>query len=306
MNAVLRAEIAVANAPRAIAWIDEAREEVDTYLERLLADRYPTGYDALEELGETARYAVLGSGKRLRPILTLAVADLYRPRDDESLALACATELIHAATLALDDLPCMDDARLRRGKPSAHAVFGESTTILAALGLWSEGARLVASVRSVPVNEMMGELAESVGRSGLVGGQFLDLQSFGKPQTLAEVEDLSFRKTGALLALAVRLGALLGEVPPTERAALERFGRAFGGLYQVRDDLIDALSTAEDAGKDVRIDEKNGRATFVTVLGEAGARGRLAESAAEARAALALIPRDTRRLDELLTSIETV
>ncbi len=284
----------------------ERRALVERFINDLLLERFPADDPKAAALAAAVAYSLENGGKRIRPILLLAAAELYRPIDERALQVACALELVHTATLMLDDLPSMDDAAFRRGKPANHRVFGESTTILAALSLWSEAVRLLGAAGGDAVADIVQETAEAVGQRGLARGQYLDLASFGKPQTRADLDECAYFKTAVLFKNALRLGAYVGGAPEEERAALSSFGEDFGYAFQIRDDLLDAEATCEETGKDAGADAKNGRATYATVLGAGGARQLLAEKIAALSHALARVPRDTNRLASFVHLLEAV
>jgi geranylgeranyl diphosphate synthase type II len=223
------------------------------------------------------RYATLGSGKRVRPVLTLAVAELFGARaSDDVIDVACAVELVHAASLALDDLPSMDDAALRRGRPTVHREFGESVAILAAFALLARSYQLVAGaaqrlgIRRYAPEDLVHHLAEAVGTGGLVGGQALDLTSKPEETGLDTLEYVHSHKTGALFLAAAELGAMAADARRRDLEAVGRYAKNLGLAFQIEDDLLDALASPEETGKDTRQDL--GKATFVTLLGVEGAR----------------------------------
>lgn len=222
------------------------------------------------------RYAALGSGKRVRPVLTLAVAELVGDAGDEAVDLACAVELVHAASLVLDDLPSMDDAELRRGRPTTHRAFGEDVAILAAFALLTRAFELVAdagqrlALKRYSSEDMVHHLAEAVGTRGLVGGQALDLASDPATVDLERLEYIHSHKTGALFLAAAELGAMAADARRKELEAVGRYAKNLGLAFQIEDDLLDALASREETGKDVRQDA--GKVTFVKLLGVDGAR----------------------------------
>lgn len=222
------------------------------------------------------RYAALGTGKRVRPVLTLAVAELLGDAGDESLDLACAVELVHAASLVLDDLPSMDDAELRRGRPTTHRAFGEDVAILAAFALLTRAFQLVAdagqrlALKRYTSEDMVHHLADAVGTQGLVGGQALDLSSDPATVDLERLEYIHSHKTGALFLAAAELGAMAADARRKDLEAVARYAKNLGLAFQIEDDLLDALASREATGKDVRQDA--GKVTFVKLLGVDGAR----------------------------------
>jgi geranylgeranyl pyrophosphate synthase len=230
-----------------------------------------------ESVHRAMRYAALGGGKRVRPVLTLAVAELLgaRPRE-ETLDLACAVELVHACSLVLDDLPSMDDAELRRGRPTTHRAFGEDTAILAAFALLARAFQLVADagqrlgLRRWSSEDLAHHLAEAIGTSGLVGGQALDLAADATRVDLERLEAIHSRKTGSLFLAAAELGAMAADARRRDLDAVARYAKNLGLAFQIEDDLLDVLASSDETGKDARQDAD--KATFVNLLGVDGAR----------------------------------
>jgi len=222
------------------------------------------------------RYAALGSGKRLRPVLTLAVAELCGSRAEAVIDLGCAVELVHASSLVLDDLPSMDDAELRRGRRTTHREFGEAVAILAAFALLTRAFELVAdagerlSPSRYSVGDLSHRLAEAIGSRGLVGGQALDLASRPDEVDLERLEYIHSHKTGALFLAAAELGAMAANARRKELDAIGRYAKNLGLAFQIEDDLLDALASQEETGKDAHQDV--GKVTFVGLLGVDGAR----------------------------------
>jgi len=246
-------------------------------VERRLPELLPAEQLRPEEVHRAMRYAALGSGKRLRPVLTLAVAEMFGgPAGEAVVDLACAVELVHACSLVLDDLPSMDDAELRRGRPTTHRAFGEDVAILASFALLtrafqvaSDAGQRLASGRYAP-EDLVHHLAEAIGTAGLVGGQALDLRSAPAELDLERLEYIHSHKTGALFLAAAELGAMAADARRRDLETVGRYAKNLGLAFQIEDDLLDALATPEETGKDVRKDA--GKVTFVTLLGVDGAR----------------------------------
>jgi geranylgeranyl diphosphate synthase, type II len=221
------------------------------------------------------RYAALAPGKRIRPTLTLATAEMFGADGDPALDLACAVELVHACSLVLDDLPSMDDAKLRRGRRTTHLEFGEDIAILAAFALLDRGYELVAEAAEAlrlarySASDLVHHLTRSVGTAGLVGGQALDLAGRPGSATLADLESIHSKKTGALFVAAAELGAMCGDAKRKDLEAIASFAKNLGLAFQIEDDLVDATATSAESGKDERQDTN--RATFVGLLGIDGA-----------------------------------
>ncbi|HEV2846082.1 MAG TPA: polyprenyl synthetase family protein [Thermoanaerobaculia bacterium] len=230
---------------------------------------------------EAMHYALTGAGKRVRPVLTLAVADLFGCRSEPVLDLACAVEMVHACSLVLDDLPDMDDAALRRGRPTVHRVFGESVALLAALALLNRAYALVAeashrlSLRRYTTEDMVHHLALAIGSDGLIGGQALDLLARPEEMNLDVLEYIHSHKTGALFMAAGELGAMAADARRRDLEVIARFAKNLGLAFQISDDLLDVLGTPEETGKDTGKDTK--KVTFVKLLGVEGAQALEAE-----------------------------
>jgi farnesyl diphosphate synthase len=261
---------------------------VDAALDRLLPARSDRAEDALVE---AMRYAVMGGGKRFRPVLTLACAELFDVPRAHALRAGAAIELVHCYSLIHDDLPAMDNDDLRRGLPSCHAKFGEATAILAGDALMTLAFEVLASVETHPDAALrcalVVRLAEAAGAQGMVAGQMIDLAAEGKthgPRALdaAGVAWMEGLKTGGLIAFACEAAAILGRVSDDARQAIVAFARALGLAYQVIDDLLDAEGEAGQLGKTAGKDARAGKATFVAVLGREGARAEAARLVGEA------------------------
>lgn len=246
---------------------------------------------------EAMRYACLSGGKRLRPFLVVETARMFGVADKQAMTAAAAVECVHAYSLVHDDLPCMDNDALRRGRPSAHKAFGEATAILAGDALLTFAFDLLARKQTHPDPavrlSLVTELARAAGVGGMAGGQILDLVAegrFGKLPLGSIGEDdviaLEAMKTGALLQAACSMGGILGYAPAPARAALDFYGYALGQAFQIADDLLDAEGDAKKVGKATRKDAAAGKATLVAVLGPDGAKQRLAVLVDTAESAL--------------------
>ncbi len=232
--------------------------------------------DARGKLYEAMRYASIGGGKRLRPLLVVASANLFNVARGAAIRVGTAIEAIHVYSLIHDDLPCMDDDDMRRGKPTVHKAFDEATAVLAGDALHALAFEILADAETHPDPfvraEMTLELARAAGPSGMAGGQMLDLNADLSAFDLQDVTRLQQLKTGALIAFCLEAGAILGKVPPEGRAALRGYARDIGLAFQIADDLIDAEGDAEIAGKAVGKDAAAGKATFLSLLGVDRAR----------------------------------
>ncbi|MHA6722204.1 polyprenyl synthetase family protein [Sphingomonas sp. RS2018] len=232
--------------------------------------------DARAALYRAMRHSAIGGGKRLRPLLTMATADLFGVERDCAARAGTAIECIHVYSLVHDDLPAMDDDDLRRGKPTAHKAFGEATAILAGDSLHALAFEMLAdpATHSDPFVrvELIADLARASGPAGMAGGQMMDLAADGAQFDLATVTRLQAMKTGALIACAVEAGAILGRVPPEARTGLRGYARDIGLAFQIADDLLDAEGDAESVGKAVRKDADAGKETFLSLMGTDRAR----------------------------------
>ena len=241
------------------------------------------------------RYSSLGGGKRFRPFLVVESANLFDVPRQNALMTGAALECVHCYSLVHDDLPAMDNDMLRRGQPTAHRKFDEATAILAGDGLLTFAFDILSrpETHADPAIriELVMALARAAGLGGMAGGQMLDLGAEGRfgaqKHGAAEVRMLQAMKTGALLRFACQAGAILGGAGAAQRSALERYGAAVGEAFQVADDLLDIEGDPALVGKQTGKDAAAGKATFVSVLGVAGAKARLRELVAEAEAALA-------------------
>jgi farnesyl diphosphate synthase len=263
-------------------WLEESR----LWAERQLQRHMPPADAPPALLHEAMRYALFGGGKRLRPALVRMVCE--RVGGDEAAASrpAAALEMVHTYSLIHDDLPCMDDDELRRGRPTCHIAFDEATAVLAGDGLLTLAFEVVAGKGDRCAAEMVGVLARTAGASGMVGGQILDLTlergESGEGDDLSRVTDMHARKTAALFAAAGELGAIAGGGGAEERRRAREYGEALGLCFQATDDLLDVTGDAASLGKTPGKDAALARTTLVAVLGFEGARreaSRLAEEA---------------------------
>lgn len=265
------------------------------------------GDGAPARLVEAMRHAALGGGKRLRSFLVAATGNLF---DADAAALrraGAAVELLHAYSLVHDDLPAMDDAELRRGRPSCHRAFGEATAILAGDALQALAFEALAR-DDWPASPdqrvaLAAGLARAAGAAGMCGGQMLDLAAERRVLSLEEVAELQARKTGDLIGFAVQAGCVLGPAGSGEAAALRAYARDLGLAFQIRDDLLDVGGEAADLGKATGQDAGRGKATFVGLLGVDGARGRLEELARDAVVQLDMFGGRAALLRELFTFV---
>lgn len=227
--------------------------------------------DARDPLYEAMRYAAIGGGKRLRPLLVTATAALFHVDRDVALRVGAAIEAIHVYSLIHDDLPCMDDDDLRRGKLTVHKAFGEATAVLAGDALHALAFEILASsgTHSDPFirSELIATLAMASGPDGMAGGQMMDLEAEKTTFDLPTVTRLQALKTGALIVASVEMGAILGHVPPEGRTQLRGYARDIGLAFQIADDILDVEGDPELAGKALHKDAEAGKGTFVSLMG---------------------------------------
>jgi len=247
-------------------------EEVDSLFDALL----PVPQDTSARLIEAMRYATIGGGKRLRPLLLVATATLYGVDRLAALRAGIAVEAIHAYSLIHDDLPCMDDDDLRHGKPTLHRAFDEATAVLAGDALHAFAFEVLADPKTSgdPFTriELVSTLGSASGAHGMAGGQMMDIVAETQAFDLQAVTRLQQLKTGALLGAAVEMGAVLGHVPPEGRVHLRGYARDIGLAFQIADDLLDHEGDEAAAGKALRKDAEAGKQTFVSLLGADRAR----------------------------------
>ncbi|MEN7536424.1 polyprenyl synthetase family protein [Aurantiacibacter flavus] len=250
----------------------QVQREVDSAFDAIL----PVPEDSRARLVEAMRYAVIGGGKRVRPLLVVTVAEMYGASRHAAIRAACALEAIHVYSLIHDDLPCMDDDDLRHGKPTVHKAFDEATAVLAGDSLHALAFELLSDERvsSDPFirAELVRTLATASGHKGMAGGQMMDLAAESQDFDLHTVTRLQQLKTGALLMAAVEMGAILGKLTDEGRNHLRNYARDIGLAFQIADDLLDHEGDEELAGKALRKDEGQGKATFVSLMGAEAAR----------------------------------
>ena len=276
-------------------WSGERSRRVESALDQALA----TADGSPGRLQEAMRYATLGGGKRVRALLAYGGGELAGADPDDVDGAAAAVELIHAYSLVHDDLPCMDDDVLRRGKPSCHVAFGEAIALLAGDALQSLAFDLLARTPARDPAAQVALLAYASGASGMAGGQAIDLATAGEAIALTELERMHALKTGALIRAAVRLGAGCGRpMSADENDALDRYASAIGLGFQIVDDVLDVEGTASSLGKTAGKDAIQRKTTYASLLGLSAARKRIEALRGDARAALAPFT-TARRLLEL-------
>ncbi len=250
------------------------------------------------------RYSLLAGGKRIRPVLTIQVATDLGATEDQALDAACAVEMVHAASLILDDLPCMDDASLRRGQPANHLVFGEDTAILAATALLNRAFGVIAECDLLPAQtrlDLTRLLSDSVGSNGIIAGQFCDLQvRHGHGDDVAGLTEMYGQKTGALFVAALETGARVAGVDEVWVKAVREYGVNLGLAFQLLDDLLDTFGSREDIGKDTGQDDE--KSTLASRLGAHGTRQEVHRYVESAASALEPLGRSGNQLADLARS----
>jgi farnesyl diphosphate synthase len=280
-------------------WMKGVQDDVELALHRYL----PAATAVPTKLHAAMRYTVLGGGKRVRPLLVYASGALFNA-DAQALArAACAVEMIHAYSLVHDDMPCMDDDELRRGKPTVHVAYDEATALLVGDALQSQAFQVLAESDTLPPARMVAMLrllAEAAGSAGMCGGQAIDLDSVGLSLTREELERMHQLKTGALLRASVVLGALAGrDLEPRELDALAAYSKAIGLAFQVVDDVLDATADSATLGKTAGKDAADNKPTYVSILGLEPSRQLAEQLRREAHEALAPFGEQALRLREL-------
>jgi geranylgeranyl diphosphate synthase type II len=284
---------ATTNAVPAIDF-DQYLKERAALIEAALAQCVEESGGPAGQLFDAMRYSLMAGGKRLRPVLATAACEAVGGEIEAAMGLACAIEMIHTYSLVHDDLPCMDDDDLRRGRPTNHKVFGEAIATLAGDGLLTDAFKVLArsasfSRKALPaqaVLDTVAELADAAGSAGMVGGQVIDLLGEGRSLDLTELEHLHSKKTGALFVAAVCGGARLGGATADQMSSLREYAQALGLAFQVIDDLLDVEASTEAMGKRTNKDEGRGKATYPSLIGVERSRQLGHELARKAQAAL--------------------
>jgi len=275
-------------APDFQAWAAAGQERIEAFLQRVL----PQPDIAPQRLHAAMRYAALGAGKRVRPLLAYAAGELSGADPERVTVAGAAVELIHAYSLVHDDLPCMDDDVLRRGKPTCHVEFDEATALLVGDALQSLAFQLLGDYRladdAATQLEMVKLLAVAAGSRGMAGGQAIDLAAVGKTLTVPELEFMHIHKTGALIRAAAVLGARCGSgLSEAEFARVDSFAKSVGLAFQVVDDVLDADGSTATLGKTAGKDAEQGKPTYVSAMGIPRAKALAEQLREEAHAAIA-------------------
>jgi len=276
----------------------DAARDVDSLLERIL----PRPHGLHERIHKAMRYAVLAGGKRLRPFLVLRSAALFGVDSAYAMRVAAAVEVLHTYSLVHDDLPCMDDDDLRRGRPTTHVAFDEATAVLAGDALLTIAFEILSNHQTHPSADIRCRLVEKLGKAaghdGMIGGQIIDIEAESRTFGAEETITLQQMKTGALLEFSCGAGPILADAAPEDRDRLYAYARDLGLLFQITDDLLDVLGSAEKTGKSVGKDQDQGKATLVSILGIDGARNKAVMLAERSANTLAFYGDKARELRE--------
>jgi len=260
--------------------LNDALAEVVSVIDEAFDQYLPRPEDGRARLYDAMRHASIGGGKRMRPLLVLASSALFNVSRDAALRVALAVECIHVYSLIHDDMPCMDDDDMRRGKPTVHKAFDEATAVLAGDALQAMAFELLADEATHPDpfvrSELVLELARAIGPAGMVGGQMMDIVAENADFDLPSVTRLQQLKTGALIGFSLEAGAILGRVPPEGRHGLRGYAHDVGLAFQIADDVLDAEGDTALAGKALQKDAEAGKATFLSLMGVDRAKAQMA------------------------------
>jgi len=279
-------------------WLKAQQKLVDAELKRQL----PRESVRPQTIHKAMRYSIFAGGKRLRPILTLAAAEACGGKVENALLPACAVEVMHTYSLVHDDLPCMDDDDLRRGRPTSHKVYGEGVAVLCGDALLTESFAMLArtpATKRYHVGDYVSELALTGGSKKLIGGQVLDLEGEGESLTKKQLVQIHEAKTAALLTSSVRLGAMTANVTPKKLEALTTFGYNLGLAFQVIDDILDVTQTTEQLGKTAGKDEAVDKSTYPAILGLEKSRKEAARLTKKSLDALKPFGKKGQRLEQI-------
>jgi len=282
---------------------DTFLKESKTFVEEKLVS-YANELQCPNVLREAMAYSLEAGGKRLRPLLLFATLQAFGKEKNLGVGAACALEMIHTYSLVHDDLPCMDDDDLRRGKPTNHKVFGEAMAVLAGDGLLTYAFQVIMAYEQKEISaekkvRLVLELAKAAGPEGMVGGQVADMEAEGKQLTIDELEYIHKHKTGKLLEFAVLAGAILSDATEEQEEKLLEFAKYIGLAFQIRDDILDVEGTEEEIGKPIGSDVSNEKSTYTTLFTVDRAKNILEETIAKAKDAISSL----QLQDEYLLSI---
>ncbi len=279
----------------------EYKDRIDAALETY----FVSPPESLAGLAESMRYSLLAGGKRIRPTLVLEFCRICGGDIDAALPVACAIEMLHTYSLIHDDLPCMDDDALRRGRPTNHVVYGECTATLAGDALQAEafGTILRSALPAERKARCAEFLADAVGLDGMCGGQFLDMLGEGKKLSEQELADINSRKTGALLTAACRMGVAAGGGNEAQLEAASLYGAAIGAAFQIRDDMLDVLGNEQELGKPIGSDAQEEKNTYMALYGAEHCSQMIEKLTARAKDVLSGVFDDTAFLSALADSM---
>lgn len=280
---------------------DERYEYLKDMVEAELKNRFSHRGFAFDGLLEAMEYSLLSGGKRIRPILVLEFSGICGGDLKETLPVACAVEMLHTYSLIHDDLPCMDNDDMRRGRPTNHKVYGECTATLAGDALQAEafGTILSSGLSAGRKAECAELLASAAGVDGICGGQFIDMESDTRPFTEEELTELQSRKTGSLLSAACAIGAAAAGANEAQKEAAMIYGAAIGAAFQIVDDVLDVTGSVQELGKPIGSDSRQGKTTFMSLWGEKTCMERAERITAHAKAVVENAFEDSRFLTEL-------
>jgi len=265
-------------------------QERKKLVEQRLGEELPAEGALDDRLNEAMRYSLLAGGKRLRPIMLMAAADAVGKKGEDFITAACALEMVHVYSLIHDDLPAMDNDDYRRGKLTNHKVYGDDMAILAGDALLTLSFEVLlrqTRVSHAALLTAVRELSVAAGMNGMVGGQAIDIQAEGQKPNLALMQKMHMGKTGAMFRAAIRIGGILAGADKTSLKALTVYAEKFGLAFQITDDILDVTGDEKVLGKPVGSDERNGKATYVTLTSLAQAQKLAENTVAEAKAAIA-------------------
>lgn len=277
-------------------------ETVVAAVDTALDDFLPTPIESPEIIHEAMRHSVFAGGKRLRPVLCIAAAEACGGNQKSAMAAACAVELMHTYSLVHDDLPCMDDDDLRRGRPTCHKVYGEGMAVLCGDALLTEAFAVLVKAPSTDrysVSDMVAEFSSAGGSRKLIGGQVLDLEGEGKQLDKSQLKAIHEAKTAALLVASLRLGGMTANASPQQIEALSAFGHSLGLAFQVIDDILDVTQTSKKLGKTAGKDQAAAKSTYPSVWGLEESRKEAERLTREALTALEIFGDAGTRLREI-------
>lgn len=286
---------------------DMTANEYKKYVDAMLSEYFKPSGLSYDGLLESMHYSLTAGGKRIRPMLVLEFCRISGGNIEKTLPVACAIEMLHTYSLIHDDLPCMDNDALRRGKPTNHVVYGECTATLAGDALQAEAfgtiarSQLPAEARVTCVEI----LADAVGSDGMCAGQYLDMVGEHKLLSEDELNDINSRKTGSLLTAACRMGVAAAGGNKAMLDAAAQYGACVGAAFQIRDDILDVISTSEELGKPIGSDAQEHKNTYMTLLGEYKCMQMIEKLTDQAKNAIAGTFKDTKFLCELADSMVT-